>query len=609
MTILFYVPRWTKKGDLQVIIGSDYVVAGVRSTKEMVVQAQLAGRVNTLTSTWRLERQSNKRSRSRSTSGAGGNMLVARRDSNSNSSSGNGLEKKSASNLVVQKEEERTSSPPSSSDEASSSDLLARSADTFEIAGGWDSHWSHVRESSASTPPELTEAHTSMMGSGSPAPRLDQSMTLSEESGYIPSGSNSTGDGGVRSLESSIHSQSSASQTRSEDDAITDAKLVTLHLDKVDGGIWPFLVSGPASLSLIQQGSLGKINPQQQSLNAALSEALKQPNQGRMADQLGIGIAGEGDDIFDSSFTQSTITVDTMSSDDSATVLGTRGAQEDEEDLYEMDPTSLALMGIRHSKQGARSPFGSASTLEEARAFEYFKRAWRRAETPLATKRLVEDYLPLSLPQYNRALSLMRNRLTASLGGPSALARLYVSYARLHLPSFQDRQSPLAFPLGGLNNPFGGGHAQDHLSSPRSQGIQFVGHDALTYLREARNIDNNVVIVEEEWQEAQALAAQSPSGDESWRWDQAEGASEKASQGSRMYGERGGRQQKKRKKKKQSIGSKLHRDDAARGSDKFPSDQGLVFVLVSRVALISVMVAGGVAVAGWWRRAASAGGP
>ena len=586
------------------VIGSDYVIAGVRSSKEMIVQAQLAGRVNTLTSTWRLEKQSNKRSRSRNRSGPGVKKLATGSNSNSNSSS-DGQEKKPATIHAAEKGVERPSSPVSS-DEASSSDLLARSTDTLESAGGWDSHWSHVRESSASTPPGLADANPALAGGSNSASRLDQSMTLSEESGYTPSGSNSTGDGGVRSLESSIHSHSSASQARSEDDSIIDAKLVSLHLDKVDGGIWPFLVSGPASFSLIQQDGQGRINPRQQSLNAALSEALRQSP----ADHLGISLGNEGEGILDNSFTQSTITVDTMSSDDSTTVLGTQSAQEDEEGLYEMDPTSLALMGIRHSKQGARSPFGSASTLEEARAFEYFKRAWRRAEIPLATRRLVEDYLPLSLPQYNSALIMMRSRLTASLGGSSALARLYVSYARLHLPCFQNRQSPLAFPLGGLTNPFGRGKAQDHLSSPRSQGDQSTGYDALTYLREARNIDKNVVIVEEEWQEAQALAAQSSSSDEGWRWDQPESAhraseSEKgASQGSRED-----RQQKKRKKKKKSIGSKLHRDDAARGGDKFSSDQGLVFVLVSRVALIGVMVAGGVAVAGWWRRAASTGGP
>jgi hypothetical protein len=411
----------------------------------------------------------------------------------------------------------------------------------------------------------------------------------------------------VRSLESSIHSQSSASQARSEDDAITDAKLVTLHLDKVDGGIWPVLVSGPASISLVQPEYPSPFlsQPRLQNISAALSEALRQPT---LDDHQSVVLEDESNAQLDDSFTQSTITVDTMNSDDSTTVLGMQSTSEEEERLYDMDPTSLALMGVTHSKQGARSPFSSTSTQESASAFEYFKRAWRRAEIPLATKRLVEDYLPLS-PQRSNTSNMLRSRLTASLGGSSALARLYVSYARLHLPCFQDRQSPLAFPLGGLTNPFGRGvHGQDRLSSPRPQGDQSIEHDPLMYLREARNIDRNVVISEEEWSEAQAIAAHSPSGDGPLLWDQPETINkasdgEKTSQG-RQSASEGHKREKRRKKK---MGSKLHRDDISKSSEKFTSDQGLVFVLVSRVALISVMVAGGVAVAGWWRRAASAG--
>jgi hypothetical protein len=83
VTILFYVPRWTKKQDLQIVFGRDYVIAGVRSAKDRVVQAQLAGRINTTTSTWRLEKQSNKRSRSRSRSQRGGKRAAASSSSSS----------------------------------------------------------------------------------------------------------------------------------------------------------------------------------------------------------------------------------------------------------------------------------------------------------------------------------------------------------------------------------------------------------------------------------------------------------------------------------------------------------------------------------------------
>ncbi len=56
-----------------------------------------------------------------------------------------------------------------------------------------------------------------------------------------------------------------------------------------------------------------------------------------------------------------------------------------------------------------------------------------------------------------------RQRLVASLGGPKALARLYVSYARLHLPSLASNRSPLAFPYGQLTSPFvSGGQGVQH---------------------------------------------------------------------------------------------------------------------------------------------------
>ena len=624
VTILFYVPRWTKKEDLQVVFGSDYIVAGIREEKEMVVQARLAGRINTLTSTWQLEKFSNKRSRSRSraksssattasrkrtTAVAAAGTTTDQNSSGSNHSSGEssaggrgprekgaGTERRGAGTT------DRTASPGSSS-ETSSFDLLGRSTDTLESAGEWDARWSHAGESTAASPGHSV-ANSSVPRSGSPSAssprRLDQSITLSEESGYIPSGSNSGGEG-VRSLESSFHASqgSPSSRMRSDDDVVTDAKLVTLHLDKVDGGIWPFMVSGPASLSLLGAGgqtSIPFVVPgRHQSLDTALSEALAVAAQDGDEEQT---------QALASSFAQSTTTVDTIASDDSMTVLGVRA----EEEQYDMDATSLALMGMRHAKQSHRSPFASTSTQEESQAFEYFKRAWRRAEIPLATKRLVEDYLPASLQQVassSPVIDPVRSRLMARLGGPTALARLYVSYARLYLPSSQNKQSPLAFPLGGLTNPFGGGGQQDHLSSPNTRTLSLAGQEAMQYLREARSLDKNVAITETEWQEAQSLdVLAGMEREEQEAGARTVAAAGRAGQGGRLPSKRNKRGEKKRTREARS--SKAQRDEGL--SEKCSSDQGIVFVLVSRAALISVMVAGGVAVAGWWRRAAAAGG-
>ncbi|SPO38722.1 uncharacterized protein PSFLO_04201 [Pseudozyma flocculosa] len=177
---------------------------------------------------------------------------------------------------------------------------------------------------------------------------------------------------------------------------------------------------------------------------------------------------------------------------------------------YNMDPTTLSLIGLQVAdSSSARSagqerrhlgaPGHGAGALPEA--FEYFARAWRVGEIALATERLVQDYLPLlsaasvaedlsavktsgtpprapematqgsadtfrprdtdqTHSQLSKAFAArstvetQRQRLIASLGGSKALARLYLSYARLQLPSASQTRSLLAFPLGQLNSPF-----------------------------------------------------------------------------------------------------------------------------------------------------------
>jgi len=100
------------------------------------------------------------------------------------------------------------------------------------------------------------------------------------------------------------------------------------------------------------------------------------------------------------------------------------------EEQYEMDSTSLALIGlefcdIRKDKESA---------------FEYFLRAWRKAHVPSATMRLVSHYLPSDqvTPSVLSELSEKPVRGTfayyvKSIGGTRGLAQLYLEAGLLHL--------------------------------------------------------------------------------------------------------------------------------------------------------------------------------
>ncbi|KAJ3505605.1 hypothetical protein NLJ89_g7327 [Agrocybe chaxingu] len=98
------------------------------------------------------------------------------------------------------------------------------------------------------------------------------------------------------------------------------------------------------------------------------------------------------------------------------------------EDKYNMDPTSLALIGlelcdIRKDKE---------------EAFEFFLRAWQQAHVPSATMRLVSHYLPLegtsklvdSLEDPSRGTMEYCFKM---IGGSRGLAQLYLEAGLLHL--------------------------------------------------------------------------------------------------------------------------------------------------------------------------------
>jgi hypothetical protein len=561
-TVLFYVPRWIQEESLEVIIGNDNIFAGLRGQKP-IVNARLAGRINPTTSAWQLERKSNgKRSRSRSRT----RMRTRSSDQNSSSaSSGKGWVK--AGGQSVQQGERplaSTSSRPISpvQSDTSSFELLARSTDTLASRGTASPH------------------------------SLSQSMTLSDDCNVR---NPNTG-----SMESSINIEnsqatSSSSKTNNFEDPTRDAKLVTLHLDKIDGGIWPCIVSGPnPTRETISEPSFQPLArlitvQSQGSLNAAISEAIRQQQQSHSRrDSFD---SSDGNEVEDSEamVNQSTTTVDTISSDDSTTVLGSGQTAQYEEELYNMDPITLTLMAMQHARRSSTVPFGGASTRDESQAFECYRRAWREAEIPTAIEHLVHYYLPLNPAKKSTILASYRQRLTAALGGSTALARLYVSYAHLYMQSYEFDRPLLALPLTGMsNNPFGTHSVMHEGIQADSEGI-----GPVHYLLEARRLDPALFISEDDWQEARKLEEERNTHH---NWSGAASPSARSDDTSSQPSV--GKSRKTKRRKGGSQRDKL-------GGHHHSPDQGIVFLVVSRAALLSVAVAGCMAVAGWYRRAAT----
>lgn len=552
------------------------------------------------------------------------------------------------------------------------------------------------------------------------------------------------GTGGVQSLHSSMSADaSSGSQPSSQQSGgPSPARLVTIHLDKLDSGIWPNLVSGPAPTDPDPDPDV------ESSLIAALGEALGCPTSPPYSPSITFAGASEGAGVDAGASTLSVNTVNTTTSDDSDTVLGTRGRQRrrrESEARYNMDPTSLSLLGMQitaHHQAGALPGIlGSAVGPEKEEAFEYFVRAWRAADVsasdtlarshhadicrffviqiPLATRKLVNDYLPLPAPPAKsptpaiaehrsapamstqgsadtfrastsssstvgassesstitpiahdeRETSPHRQRLVARLGGPTALARLYVSFARLHFASSEMLRSPLAFPSGQLNNPFATGgpyfspspsrassvassSSKAQPASPRgvaampspdaaggagASGAGMHGNPdpptALAYLEEARRIDPNVWIEQHEWDEALELAEDALLEAETRR-EEARAAGAPAPSVDSVSGSGSGsilvpgaEQERKRGRRTRKMAGKGGESMTASGlsysftrsgkngrSGHFGRargqnhEEGGMIAVVSGAALISFALAGGVAAIGWWRRGQAATG-
>ncbi|KAK0537255.1 hypothetical protein OC835_001788 [Tilletia horrida] len=223
--------------------------------------------------------------------------------------------------------------------------------------------------------------------------------------------------------------------------SLAGARLVTIYLEKVQPGIWPVLISGPAPLpdEAPTEGSKPRLDAAEarlpllneeharNSLRVALQEALDEARSSASsfhsdshAEERQSRTFGHrrGSEAGHSS-------VFTVASDDSDTVLGPRystssqtAEQEGADNVgtggadaestaerhrraqerqlcakYNLDATSLVLLGLQSRVQLGERPEGVDD------AFHYFVRAWRAALSPVATCRLVEDYLPLKKPR------------------------------------------------------------------------------------------------------------------------------------------------------------------------------------------------------------------
>ncbi|GAC97244.1 hypothetical protein PHSY_004829 [Pseudozyma hubeiensis SY62] len=623
-TVLFLVPQAVPTSDLDIRIASDHVFAALPNHPP-ILHAKLYGRVNTETSTWRIadrDRARKRRSRSfarstRATTSPSGSGSTEASDAHRSQARPHQSNDARSSETVSSGSHVRIDSSPASTSSMSASLVSLHSGSSYEV----------LSHSLPSLPPQSSAAPSTRWSSGSSDrgssdsadASLDQSIVLSDP-GDLRRGSK----GGAPPAQSEAHSELRRSQSISDLasaasvapsspveppqspqtsplNATPEVRLITLHLDKVDTGIWPLLVIGPAPLqnaavsahlfrllqaelprngciteSFIRDRILHRrdIQREQQQRSAAqlqLNQALEEALRGFEGGDRVLAAIRSGSDpssLLSSSLAHleeasrtsidsdedygpntSTLSINTIGSDESATVLGSRVAslsgtsmglyhahigasnaaqteterQEGDEVVeawkelevqarYNMDPTTLSLIGLqiangytaeRPTSVAVQRVSNPPSGIPDA--FEYFARAWRAADVSLATERLVQDFLPLlpsatfgaaaqdktarqfrlanavdaasecekaaipptadviadSLRELLQSHSYLshRQRLVASLGGPKALARLYVSYARLHLPSLASNRSPLAFPYGQLTSPFvGGGH-------------------------------------------------------------------------------------------------------------------------------------------------------
>lgn len=436
---------------------------------------------------------------------------------------------------------------------------------------------------------------------GASSPRSD-TLSVTDEGGQSPvspgspqsarsTSSRSSDPEEFSAMHSSVRfgtSSSSASHPSSGDmgDGFA-ARLVTVHLTKVKVGMWPSLISGPVPLSnasdISSSGSgdataanEGIAINQRRARASSNSTIAEGQADGPLSSSPGSALSSSGTDDASTiqarrssrlSYAESTLS---LQSDDSSTILGPRRSSlEDavsDEARFNMDPVSLVVIGLRIKAE--TSITGSERWND---AFEYFARSWRKVRLPVATEVLVQDYLPLQHPLSNddeksrsdsrskrdevmarHPFAPYRARMIAALGGMTALARLYVTFARLSLTPGQAADGRgsdhvYLFPSGSghCRDPYSVSHYGVHTtairrrgstshpstssqhSSPRLGDAAELGTDAphggvpstmspaertllcdgpLLYFEEARRLEPAVQIEDYEWAEARRTA-------------------------------------------------------------------------------------------------------
>ncbi|KDN43965.1 hypothetical protein K437DRAFT_257270 [Tilletiaria anomala UBC 951] len=547
--------------DVQVTFGDDYLIAGLRGC-EPVFKAKLAGHINRFTSTWQLEPRARSRRRLRERDRVSFPSSSLDDDGNSVSSSSEHYRHMNVRRqpTVRTSEANSSSSSGSGSGSVSSYDLI-QPLGASSLRTGHSRWHAGLHEPSASSPNSFnlsssvsfsdvtTDSSVGITYNQSHVPSPASLSPVSTPVSFRNDGErgrSASASSFERQQQSEAQSRENRGATReaSEEGPHVYARLVSIYLDKLQPGIWHQLVVGPAPL-------LDDESERQRSeaeLSAALQDALCSPHED-------LRRATAEEDANDSSRLTRSRTraradtsaaesvATTIGSDDSETILGfrpplqvptamsmeqtamttqdagddpaaghPRQAEEHARYKYNMDAQSLALIGQQaalrpptqlsgHSRQNSSSPSSPiepVSATPEEEAFEYFKRAWEKADVPLAITKLV-DYVPLpisaiisptpsdeaasasarasqnsaasspadrSIPPSVPAASSreakthcsagsaarrQRQKYVFALGGNAQLAQLYVAYARLHLSS---SWSPLAFPSGSLNNPF-----------------------------------------------------------------------------------------------------------------------------------------------------------
>ncbi|KAI3480696.1 hypothetical protein L1887_57175 [Cichorium endivia] len=524
-TVLFLVPQSISASDIDIRIACDHVSASIPNHPP-IIQARLYGRVNTDTSTWRIadrDRARKRRSRSfaRASPAPPSNSASGSADAPyTRTAHGEHRQIQSTVPSVSTSASSQASgsqvhvdSPPPSNSSLSASIVSLQSGSSYEVLS--NSTPASLPAHSAGPATEWSSGSSDFGSSDSADASLNQSVVLSDpgdQRSYagraVPSAerrehagvrrSQSSSDLASAPLSASAATRNSfGSQSVAPHTGPPEVRLVTLHLDKIDAGIWPLLVVGPAPVHMeaipprlhrLLASDLSRDVPiteafisdsilkrrrhdqerQQRSaaqiqLNQALEEALSAFEDGdRVLAAIRRGHATSSSQPSSSSHDQdhsrtsidsdedlgpntSTLSINTIASDESATVLGSRVAsrvaslaattagieraraaalesshddterEQDDETLeawkelevvarYNMDPTTLSLIGLQHANSDSlhRSSGlagqlrrGPSSSSGITAAFEYFARAWRAADVSLATERLVQDSLPL----------------------------------------------------------------------------------------------------------------------------------------------------------------------------------------------------------------------